>query len=197
MNKPYAESCEQNSGPILRVIKPLLENCASVLEIGSGTGQHAVYFAEHMPHLTWHTSDCAQYMSGINLWLDDAGLENLLRPIELDVSRSIWPRICIDAVFSANTVHIMRWPDVEALFSGVSDVLRQGGVFLLYGPINYKGAYTSLSNENFDRWLKNRDPDSGIRDFEELDRLARQAGMRLDSDFEMPANNRLLYWRKD
>jgi cyclopropane fatty-acyl-phospholipid synthase-like methyltransferase len=196
MNKPCAESCEQNSGPILRVIKPLLENCASVLEIGSGTGQHAVYFAEHMPHLTWHTSDCAQYMSGINLWLDDAGLENLLRPIELDVSRSIWPRICVDAVFSANTVHIMRWPDVEALFSGVSDVLRQGGVFLLYGPFNYKGAYTSLSNENFDRWLKNRDPDSGIRDFEELDRLALQAGLSLVNDIEMPANNRILCWRR-
>ena len=196
MNKPCAESCEQNSGPILRVIKPLLENCASVLEIGSGTGQHAVYFAERMPHLTWHTSDCAQYMSGINLWLDDAGLENLLRPIELDVSRSIWPRICIDAVFSANTVHIMHWPDVEALFSGVSDVLRQGGVFLLYGPINYKGAYTSQSNENFDRWLKNRDPDSGIRDFEDLDRLARQAGLKLVNDIEMPANNRILCWRR-
>ena len=196
MNKPYADSCEQNSGPILRVIKPLLENCASVLEIGSGTGQHAVYFAERMPHLTWHTSDCAQYMSGINLWLDDAGLENLLRPIELDVSRSIWPRICIDAVFSANTVHIMHWPDVEALFSGVSDVLRQGGVFLLYGPFNYNGLYTSESNARFDRWLRQRDPLSGVRDFEALQALAGKADLLFKEDYEMPANNRTLVWCK-
>jgi cyclopropane fatty-acyl-phospholipid synthase-like methyltransferase len=197
MNKPYAESCDQNRGPILTVIKPLLEDCSSVLEIGSGTGQHAVYFAEQMPHLLWHPSDCARYLAGINLWIDDAGLENVQRPVELDVSRSIWPRIQVDAVFSANTVHIMRWPDVEALFAGVGKVLNESGGLLLYGPFNYDGCYTSASNENFDRWLKNRDPDSGIRDFEELDRLARQAGMRLDSDFEMPANNRLLYWRKD
>jgi cyclopropane fatty-acyl-phospholipid synthase-like methyltransferase len=197
MNKPYAESCDQNRGPILTVIKPLLEDCSSVLEIGSGTGQHAVYFAEQMPHLLWYPSDCARYLAGINLWIDDAGLENVQRPVELDVSRSIWPRIQVDAVFSANTVHIMRWPDVEALFAGVGKVLNESGGLLLYGPFNYDGCYTSASNENFDRWLKNRDPDSGIRDFEELDRLARQAGMRLDSDFEMPANNRLLYWRKD
>jgi cyclopropane fatty-acyl-phospholipid synthase-like methyltransferase len=150
-----------------------------------------------MPHLLWYPSDCARYLAGINLWIDDAGLENVQRPVELDVSRSIWPRIQVDAVFSANTVHIMRWPDVEALFAGVGKVLNESGGLLLYGPFNYDGCYTSASNENFDRWLKNRDPDSGIRDFEELDRLARQAGMRLDSDFEMPANNRLLYWRKD
>jgi cyclopropane fatty-acyl-phospholipid synthase-like methyltransferase len=196
MNKPYAESCEQNRGPILTVIKPLLENCSSVLEIGSGTGQHAVYFAQQMPHLVWHPSDCAHYLPGINLWLDDAGLDNVRRPVELDVSRSSWPRVHVDAVFSANTVHIMRWPDVEALFGGVGEILFQGGKFLLYGPFNYGGAYTSPSNENFDRWLKNRDPDSGVRDFEELDRLARQAGMCLAGDIEMPANNRILHWRK-
>ncbi len=196
MNKPYAESCEQNRGPILTVIKPLLEECSSVLEIGSGTGQHAVYFAEQMPHLVWYTSDCNRFLPGINLWLDDAELENVKRPVELDVSRSIWPRLQVDAVFSANTVHIMHWPDVEALFAGVGEILHEGGVFLLYGPFNYDGAYTSLSNENFDRWLKNRDRYSGIRDFEELDRLARLAGMYLASDIDMPANNRILYWRK-
>jgi cyclopropane fatty-acyl-phospholipid synthase-like methyltransferase len=196
MNKPYAESCEQNRGPILSVIKPLLENCNSVLEIGSGTGQHAVYFAAQMPHLVWHTSDCAEYLPGINLWLDDAGLDNVRRPVELDVSRSKWPRIHVDAVFSANTVHIMHWRDVETLFAGVGELLNKGGGFLLYGPFNYDGSYTSASNASFDLWLKNRDPDSGIRDLEELARLARQAGMYLVRDFEMPANNRILYWRR-
>jgi cyclopropane fatty-acyl-phospholipid synthase-like methyltransferase len=196
MNKPYAESCEQNRGPILTVIKPLLENCVSVLEIGSGTGQHAVYFAAQMPHLVWHTSDCGQYHAGINLWLDDAGLQNVQRPVELDVSRSIWPRIHFDAVFSANTAHIMHWQEVESLFAGVGTILNKGGAFLLYGPFNYAGGYTSASNEKFDRWLKNRDPESGIRDFEELDRLARLAGMRLANDFAMPSNNRILYWCK-
>ena len=196
MIKPRAESCEQNRGPILTVIRPLLENCDSVLEIGSGTGQHAVYFAAQMPHLVWHTSDCAQNLPGINLWLDDAGLENVRRPVELDVSRSTWPQISVDVIFSANTVHIMHWREIEALFTGVGEILNEGGGFLLYGPFNYRGGYTSASNASFDRWLKSRDPDSGIRDFEELDRLARQAGLYLVNDFEMPSNNRILYWRR-
>ena len=196
MNKPYAESCDQNRGPILTVIKPLLEDCSSVLEIGSGTGQHAVYFAEQMPHLLWYPSDCARYLAGINLWIDDAGLENVQRPVELDVSRSIWPRIQVDAVFSANTVHIMRWPDVEALFAGVGKVLNESGGLLLYGPFNYAGAYTSESNARFDAWLKARDPHSGIRDFEALQELAEKAGMKLKEDYEMPANNRTLVWSK-
>ena len=196
MNKPYAESCDQNREPILTVIKPLLENCTSLLEIGSGTGQHAVYFARRMPQLVWHTSDCARYLPGINLWLDDAGLENVRRPVELDVSRSVWPRMHVDSVFSANTAHIMHWSDVEAMFAGVGEILNAGGGFLLYGPFNAGGGYTSESNASFDRWLKSRDPGSGVRDFEELDRLAQQAGMRLAGDFEMPANNRILYWRK-
>lgn len=196
MNKPYAESCDQNREPILTVIKPLLQNCASLLEIGSGTGQHAVYFGEMMPRLAWYTSDCADYLPGINLWRDDAGLDNVRPPVELDVSSSEWPRFDVDAVFSANTVHIMHWNDVEALFAGVGRLLKTGGCFLLYGPFNYGGGYTSVSNENFDHWLKTRDPGSGIRDFEDLDRLAQQAGLRLVNDFEMPANNRILHWCK-
>ena len=194
--KPYAESCDENRGPILSVIQPLLRDCRSVLEIGSGTGQHAVYFAERMPHLVWHTSDCTEYHAGIGLWLDEAGLDNLRAPIALDVSRSEWPDRSFDAVFSANTAHIMHWPDVEAMFSGVGSVLEPGGRFLLYGPFNYNKRYTSESNARFDAWLKSRDPGSGLRDFEALDALARGAGMRLEQDYEMPVNNRILYWVK-
>jgi cyclopropane fatty-acyl-phospholipid synthase-like methyltransferase len=194
--KPYAESCDQNREPILSVIQPLLQDCASVLEIGSGTGQHAVYFAERMPGLVWQTSDCIEYHAGIKLWLAEAALPNVRPPIELDVARSEWPDQTFDAVFSANTTHIMHWPDVEAMFSGVGRVLTAGGRFLLYGPFNYGNNYTSESNAGFDALLKSRDPESGLRDFEALDTLARHAGLQLQHDFEMPVNNRILYWEK-
>ena len=196
INKPYAESCEQNRDPILQVIKPLLQDCNDVLEIGSGTGQHAVYFAAAMPHLQWHASDLAEYHAGIGMWVQESGLNNVHLPFELDVSRSTWPAQTYDAVFTANTCHIMRWRDVQAMFAGVGGVLKPGGKFLVYGPFNYNGTYTSESNARFDAWLKARDPHSAIRHFEQLDELARQAGMYLQQDVAMPANNRILYWRK-
>jgi cyclopropane fatty-acyl-phospholipid synthase-like methyltransferase len=194
--KPYAESCDENREPILAVIQPLLHKAGSVLEIGSGTGQHAVYFAEKLPHLVWHTSDRIEYHAGIKMWLQETNLVNTRGPLELDVSQSEWPRQSFDAVFSANTIHIMHWPDVEALFSGAGSVLSTAGCLLLYGPFNYGNRYTSESNARFDQWLKGRDPASGIRNFEDLDRLANQAGMMLKDDVEMPVNNRILYWEK-
>ena len=196
MLKPFADSCDENREPILSVIQPLLKDCSTVFEIGSGTGQHAAYFAEKLPHLVWHTSDCAEHHAGINMWLDDAGLENTRAPVNLNVSTSAWPTQRFDAVFSANTTHIMHWPDVIAMFSGLGSLLPGGGRFLLYGPFNYNSQYTSESNARFDGWLKSRDPESGIRNFEDLDKLAQQAGMQLKNDYEMPANNRVLYWEK-
>jgi cyclopropane fatty-acyl-phospholipid synthase-like methyltransferase len=194
--KPCSASCDENREPILAVIQPLLAEYSSVLEVGSGTGQHAVYFAARLPHLVWHTSDRIEYHAGITMWLQEANLENTRGPLELDVSKSEWPRQEFDAVFSANTVHIMHWPEVEALFSGAASVLPKAGRLLLYGPFNYGNRYTSDSNARFDQWLKSRDPASGIRNFEDLDRLANQAGMVLINDVEMPANNRILYWEK-
>ena len=196
MQKPYAESCDQNRQPIAEVLERLLPMPARVLEIGSGTGQHAVYFARRMPHLTWVSSDRGIHHPGIMLWLDEAALPNTLGPLRLDVLEDAWPAGPFDAVFSANTAHIMHWEAVEALFSGVGAVLRQRGLFLLYGPFNYNHRYTSESNARFDGWLKAQDPLSGIRNFEDLDRLADDAGMELHGDFEMPANNRTLCWRK-
>ena len=196
VNKPYSVSCDENREPILGVIQPLLQDCASVLEIGSGTGQHAVYFADRMPHLIWQTSDCIEYHAGIMMWLAEAALDNARMPIELDVAGSNWPATSFDAVFSANTTHIMHWPEVEAMFSGVGSILPSGGRFLLYGPFNYNSRYTSESNARFDALLKNRDPGSGLRDFEALDTLARSAGMVLQHDYAMPVNNRILYWEK-
>lgn len=194
--KPFSESCEQNKAAILAVIAPLFRDCRSVLEIGSGTGQHAVHFAAHLPHLLWHTSDMAENHPGINLWLAEAALPNTRPPLALDVLRDPWPDLAVDAVFSANTTHIMGWLAVEALFAGVGKLLHQNGLFVLYGPFNYAGQYTSESNARFDQWLKMRDPYSGIRDVDDLKRLAVAAGMTLLHDVEMPVNNRTLVWRK-
>ncbi|MCW8848004.1 MAG: class I SAM-dependent methyltransferase [Sedimenticola sp.] len=194
--KPYSESCDQNREPILSVIQPLFKESTAVLEIGSGTGQHAVYFSSRMPHLNWYTSDCPEYHEGISLWLEEAALPNLHPPLQLDVSRSVWPELAVDAVFSANTAHIMHWPDVVAMMAGVGRLLPAGGLFALYGPFNYNGKFSSGSNARFDGWLKSRDPAMGVRDFEALDDLAKQAGLQLLNDYEMPVNNRLLCWRR-
>ncbi|MEJ2565144.1 MAG: DUF938 domain-containing protein [Gammaproteobacteria bacterium] len=196
MAKPYSEACERNCEPILQVIAPLLAGRCGVLEIGSGTGQHAVYFAARLPHLLWYASDREEHHPGIKAWRAEAGLANTPAPLSLDVTQTPWPTVKVDAVFSANTAHIMHWPEVEALFAGVGGLLPAGGMFLLYGPFNYRQAYTSESNERFDGWLKARDPLSGIRDFEDVDRLAQRAGMVMRGDFAMPANNRILYWQK-
>jgi cyclopropane fatty-acyl-phospholipid synthase-like methyltransferase len=193
--KPYAESCEENKAPILAVLSRLFADVHSVLEIGSGTGQHAVHFAAAMPHLIWHTSDVAEHHPGMHDWLDEAALPNTRDPIDLDV-RGNWPEETYDAVFSANTAHIMGWPAVEALFAGIGKVLAEGGCFALYGPFNYNGQYSSESNRRFDVWLKQRDPLSGIRDFADLNQLAEAQGLKSEEDIEMPVNNRILVWRR-
>ena len=196
--RPYSESCDQNRDHILEVIKPLFSDQSSVLEVGSGTGQHAIYFAEKMPHLSWQTSDLEENHPGIRLWLLEADLKNTLLPVPLAAcDQQAWHQLPLfDTVFSANVVHIMGKEDVICLFEGVGNVLRTDGLLVLYGPFNYQGNYTSESNARFDKWLKNRDSRSGIRDFEWLDLLANKAGLQLQQDVEMPANNRILVWRK-
>ncbi len=194
--KPYSESCEQNRGPILQVLCAELAGRSRLLEIGSGTGQHAVYFAPEFPSLVWQTSDVAAYHPGIHAWLEEDKTGNILPPLTLDVCRDPWPSTRFDAVFSANTAHIMAWPEIECMFEGVGRVLEAGGVFCLYGPFNYGGNFTSESNARFEQWLKARDPHSGIKDFEALASLAEKAGMEPGKDYEMPANNRILVWSK-
>lgn len=194
--KPFAESCEQNKQPILEVLRKEFAKAHRVLEIGSGTGQHAVYFAAEFPHLTWQTSDVAEYHPGILAWQTDSGLKNIQAPLTLNVATDSWPEEQYDAVFSANTVHIMGWPEVEAMFAGIGSILEARGHFCLYGPFNYGGKFTSESNARFDQWLKARDPRSGVRNFEDLDCLAHSAGMSLLRDHAMPANNRTLVWSK-
>ena len=196
INKPYSESCEQNREPILAVLKQAFADRGRVLEIGSGTGQHAVYFGADLPHLRWQTSDVLAHHPGIRAWLAEAALPNVLPPLELDVSQQHWPSSRYDAVFSANTLHIMGWPEVIRFFEGVGAVLAPAGVLVVYGPFNYNGQFTSSSNARFDAWLKARDPASGVRDFEAVDALARAQGLVLQHDLAMPANNRSLVWQR-
>ena len=196
MNKPFSQACENNHSPIGAVLTRLLSTSASVLELGSGTGQHAVWFAQQLPHLNWQTSDRMENHSGINQWLDESGLDNIGAPIALDVSLDAWPTEPFDAVFSSNTAHIMAWPEVKIMFSRVAGTLSAGGLFCLYGPMKYSGVITAESNRAFDHRLKAHNPRQGIREFNDLDQLALTAGMSLLEDNAMPANNRLLVWQK-
>lgn len=194
--KPYSESCDQNKYPILEVLKKEFVHAKHVLEIGSGTGQHAVFFGSQFPEIIWQTSDRLEYHAGIQQWLADSRLVNVLPPIELDVALDHWPDQTYDAIFSANTAHIMSAPQVEHMFNGVGKLLPSGGMFCLYGPFNYDGEYTSESNASFDQWLKNRDPLSGIKDINDVTQWAEQAGLVLAEDYKMPVNNRILVWVK-
>ncbi|MEW5787644.1 MAG: DUF938 domain-containing protein [Pseudomonadota bacterium] len=195
-DKPFAESSFQNREPIQAVLAGAFADRRRVLELSSGTGQHAVYFGEAFPHLTWQTSELPDKHAGIQAWLDEAGLANVLPPLAIDLNRVDWPAGPVDAVFNANTVHIVAWPLVENLFVGVGRVLEPGGLLCLYGPFNYGGQFTAESNARFDLWLKERDPASGVRDFEALDALARAQGLELWRDVEMPRDNRTLFWRR-
>jgi SAM-dependent methyltransferase len=193
--KPYSEACERNRAPILAVLKRLFSDKSRVLEIGAGTGQHAAYFAAELPHLTWQPCDVAEHLSGIRMWVEEAAAPNLLPPLALDVDRE-WPAVIADAAFSANTCHIISWPQVERMFAGVGRLLPAGGVFALYGPFNYGGRHSSESNARFDAMLRRRDPASGLRDFEAIVTLAEKEYLLQEEDNAMPANNRLLVFRR-
>jgi SAM-dependent methyltransferase len=193
INKPYSESCDQNKHYIKAVIKPYLRDGVRVLEIGSGTGQHGLFFASEFPRISWQTSDLAENLSGIRAWLADQRLVNLPDPIELDVTAD-WPMQDYELLFSANTFHIMNQDAVEQCLLHSVECLKPNGQLIVYGPFNYNGGYTSISNERFDYWLKSRDPQSGIKHFEWIDAIMRRVGYRLIDDIAMPANNRTLVW---
>jgi cyclopropane fatty-acyl-phospholipid synthase-like methyltransferase len=167
-----------------------------VLEIGSGTGQHAVYFARHLPHLQWIATDRDENHPGIAAWMQEEGSANLQGPFSLDVTNEQWPVEQVDYIFSANTAHIMSWPMVQNLFAGIERVLRPSGIFCLYGPFNRDGEFTSNSNRQFDAALKARDPQMGIRDDRELKALGERRALRFIGDHSMPAENRILVWQR-
>ena len=195
MGKPYAPACDRNRDPILAVLKELFATRRRVLEIGSGTGQHAVHFAAALPHLTWQASDREERLPGIRAWLDEARLPNTPAPIALDVNGA-WPAGNFDAVLIANTLHIMGWDEVVRTFAGLPGVIEADATLAIYGPFNYAGRPTSESNAAFDKRLRAEDPRQGLRDAEAVDALARGIGFALVEDRAMPANNRTLVWRR-
>ena len=192
---PDAPACARNREPILAHLRRLLVNGKQLLEVGSGTGQHAVYFAPQLPHLTWHTSDRAENLPGIRAWLAAAPADNLREPLQLDVSGE-WPALAVDAIFTANTLHIMSTESVQDFFRALPQVLEPRGLLVVYGPVKIAGAFVGPTNENFDRQLRQRDPHSGIRDLEWLDELALGAGLAREELNDLPANNQLMVWRR-
>ena len=196
VTKPRSEACERNRDPILKVLMQWFLEPGTALEIGSGTGQHAVYFARHLPHLTWLTSDLEDNRPGIRAWVSESQLANLPPPLRLDVTDTAWPVVRSDYVFSANTAHIMSWPKVQAMFAGVAKTLGPKGVFCLYGPFNHKGEFTSDTNRAFDATLRSQNAEMGVRDDLALITLGRRTGLRLAGDYWLPANNRVLVWVK-
>ena len=193
MNRPFAPAAEQNKQVIFEALERFLTG--DVLEIGSGTGQHGVFFAAQNPGLCWQTSDLQPNLEGIRSWIDDAGLDNLPEPIALDVN-GVWPDAQYDSIYGANIFHIMNETAVANCMVGCGRCLRPGGFLAIYGPFNYHGEYTSESNARFDQMLRANDPDSGIRDVDWLQQLATAAGLDLAADIAMPANNRSLVWQK-
>ncbi len=192
----FSDACERNKDPILNVLKDVFAKSRRVLEIGSGTSQHAMYFARNLPHLTWQPSDLPENLPRISERLAHEGPVNVRPPVELDVCVRPWAVSSIDAIFTANTFHIMPWDGVIELFHGVREVLAEDGMLCVYGPFRYEGGYTSESNALFDQDLRRRDPWSGLRDFEAVDRLAEAQGLTLQKDYCMPANNQTLVWKR-
>ncbi len=197
---PFSAACERNREPILAVLRDAFAQVRSVLEIGAGTGQHAVHFARRLPHLSWQPTDRVEALDGLRARIGAEGPPNLMSPVELDVTTIHWPEERFDAVYTANTLHIMSWPEVQAFFRALPRVLRgsaaanAGALLAIYGPFNYGGRHTSPSNAAFDEQLRQRDPASGLRDYEAVNALATEQGLTLREDHAMPANNRLVLW---
>ena len=210
--KPFSQASENNKAPILSVLKNLFPGPTEILEIGSGTGQHAAHFCQRLPHVQWQPSDLAIHLDGIRLWREEANLNNFKPPVELDATSRQWPIESTDCIYTANTCHIMGWKEVQLFLARAGAVIRSQGYLCIYGPFNYpktqnpnligddgneKCDYTSESNARFDQWLKQRDPKSGIRDITAMNFQARKAGLVPFQDNEMPANNRLVVWQRE
>jgi hypothetical protein len=193
---PFSQACENNKALIVSVISQYFLPGITVLEIGSYTTQHVKFFAQQLPEVTWQPSDTPENLTTVQAGLASKALPNILPPVALDVSQVKWPVEQAEGIFSANTLHIMSEPYVACFFRGAGKILQPQSCLCVYGPFKYEGNYTSDSNARFQDWLQDRDPASGIRDFETVDALAKEAGLELVADHVMPANNQLLVWQK-
>ena len=193
----FSQASENNKHVILTHLSELLAGVNELLEIGSGSGQHAIFLAENLPNLNWQTSELGEGISALKENIRQYGPNNVLSPVLLDVCEHPWPVARTSAVYTANTLHIMPWSSVVHLFKGIDDILLQQGLLCIYGPFKYKGEFTTHSNADFDQWLKGNNPLSGIRDFEAVNELALARGLSLTHDYSMPANNQLLIFKRD
>lgn len=197
MDKPFSPAAQRNSAPILKVLSEYIKLDGRLLEIGSGTGQHAVYMAQNLINLHWVTSDQIEYHDGIKSWLKEAKLPNIHGPEKLKIGEDDFPgKRPFDYVFTANTLHIMSWKECKTLFKLLGKRLREGCLVFIYGPFNYNQQFTSESNERFDQGLKMRNPLSGIRNFEDVEASMNKSGFKLLNDHQMPANNRMLVFER-
>ncbi len=194
--KPYAISCDRNSAPILEVLKEYLKDYKKLVEMGAGTGQHAIYMAPHFPELEWYLLDQKDRHEGIKTWLHDFPRANVKGPIEYSIGENDWPISDCDVVFTSNTLHIVSWEKDLQFFDDLTNALSSGGLFMAYGAFNYNGDFSSESNKKFEEWLKERDPASGIKDFEKVKAELEKRDFELVKDHEMPSNNRLLVFKK-
>lgn len=195
MQKPFSQACENNQAPITAVLEKIWPEPREILEIGTGTGQHAVYIAKHMPHLSWQPSEQDDDFSGMQMWFDESKLKNIKPPLVINVADQPWPVSQIEGVFTANTLHIMSWENVICFFQRLGQYLLPGCNFVSYGPFNKQGQYTSESNALFDLRLKQQNPLSGIRHIEDLTVLGKENGLLLTDEIDMPANNKILVWQ--
>ena len=194
--KPFAPACERNREPILEVLRHYLDGPARVLEVGSGTGQHAVHFARELPQIEWQTSDLPEQLPGIRLWLDEAGLPNTPPPLAFDVTDAQFPTGPWDVIFTANTLHIMSWEAVRQWFQLLPGLVGDAALLIVYGPFRYGERHTSPSNAEFDAWLREQGPERGLRDLIRVDEMASAAGFSMSEDRELPANNRCVIWQR-
>ena len=195
MKLPISVSCQNNRDPIVQQLARIFKETSQVLEIGSGTGQHAVWFAPRLPWLDWQPSDLENRQSDINSWLNVYPAPNLRKPIVLDVS-NVWPKTCYDAIFSANTSHILSWENVQYMITGAASILPKDGIFCLYGPFKFHGIDLAQSNATFDMELKATSPKRGLRHVELIDEIAQRLGLKITENLSMPRNNRILLWEK-
>lgn len=193
---PVAEACLRNQHPILDVLSRYIADEAFVLELASGTGQHGAYMTKHLPSIKWRPTEVREQLNAVRMWQQYTNEPRFLAPLELDVCQDIWPSRDVDVVFSANLIHYVGWHAVDCTFKGVQRVLKPGGLMIFYGPYNYDGQFTSEGNVKLDAWLRERNPDSGIKDFEQIVLKAREFDLFLHADEEMPANNRMLIFKK-
>lgn len=194
---PFSEACERNKGPILEVLKDVLKPIhKKIVEIGSGTGQHATFFAKELPQVQWTPTEVYHNLPHLNKVVQESGIKNLTPPFKMKVGDDDFPIRTYDVIFTANTFHIMPWKDCKTFIKLMGHRLEEGGLAIIYGPFNYDGQFISKSNEEFNTWLKERDPESGIRNFEDVHNAMEKNGFELVDDYEMPANNSTLVYRR-